>query len=105
MAAKVRRNDTVEVISGKDKGQRGEVRQVFTKTSRVLVTGVNMVKKHRRARSMTEPSEVLDIEAPLHVSNVKVVCPACEGATRVGFRVVADGRKVRFCKTCDEPID
>ncbi len=105
MAAKVRRNDTVEVMSGKDRGRRGDVRRVITRADRLVVTGVNMVKKHRRARTMTEPSEILEMEAPIHVSNVRLVCRSCDAAVRVGFRLLEDGRKVRFCKHCDETID
>ena len=105
MAAKVRRNDTVQVMTGKDKGRRGDVRSVLTKEGRVIVTGANMVKKHRRARSQMEPSQILVVEAPLHASNVRVVCKSCDKAVRVGFRMLEDGRKVRFCKKCDEAID
>jgi len=105
MAAKIRRNDTVQVMTGKDRGRRGEVRQVITDKQRVLVTGANMVHKHRRARTQLEPSQILTIEAPIHVSNVRVVCSACDKAVRVGFRLLEDGRKVRFCKQCDEAID
>ena len=104
MAAKVRRNDTVEVMSGKDRGRRGDVRSVVTSSNRVVVTGVNLVKKHRRARSVREPSQIMEIEAPIHVSNVRVVCRSCDGAVRVGFRFLEDGSKVRFCKRCAEAI-
>ena len=105
MAAKVKRNDTIEVMTGKDRGRRGDVRLVMPKAGRVLVTGVNMVKKHRRARSATEASDIIEMEAPIHVSNVRVVCGSCDRAVRVGFRRLADGSKVRFCKQCDEAID
>lgn len=105
MAAKVRRNDTVEVMTGRDRGRRGDVRRVITGSDRLLVTGVNMVKKHRRQREFSEPSEILEIEAPIHVSNVRLVCGSCDKAVRVGFRILEDGRKVRFCKQCDEAID
>jgi len=105
MAAKVRRSDTVEVMSGKDRGRRGEVRQVITRSDRLVVTGVNMVKKHRRAQTMTEASEIVEMEASIHVSNVRLVCRSCDAAVRVGFRFLEDGRKVRFCKRCDEAID
>ena len=105
MAAKVKRNDTIEVMTGKDRGRRGDVRRVIPKAERVIVTGVNMVKKHRRARSASEASDILEIEAPIHVSNVRVVCSSCDQAVRVGFRRLADGGKVRFCKQCDEAID
>jgi large subunit ribosomal protein L24 len=105
MAAKIRRNDTVQVMTGKDRGRRGEVRQVIVEKQRVLVTGANLVHKHRRARTQMEPSQILTVEAPIHVSNVRVVCSACDKAVRVGFRLLEDGRKVRFCKQCDEAID
>ncbi len=105
MAAKVRRNDTVQVMGGKDRGRRGEVRRVLPKAQRVIVTGLNMSKRHRRARSMTEASDIIDVEAPLHVSNVRVVCKSCDAAVRVGFRLLEDGRRVRYCKKCDEAID
>ena len=105
MAAKVKRNDTIEVMTGKDRGRRGDVRQVLPKAQRVVVTGVNMVKKHRRARSATEASDIIEVEAAIHVSNVRVVCSSCDRAVRVGFRLLADGGKVRFCKQCDEAID
>lgn len=105
MAAKVKRNDTVEVMTGKDRGRRGDVRRVITRQGRIVVTGVNMVKKHRRARSAAEASDIVEMEAPLHVSNVRVVCASCDRAVRVGFRLLDDGRKVRFCKRCEEAID
>ena len=105
MASKIRRRDTVQVQAGKDRGRRGEVRQVLHDAQRVIVTGANMVKKHRRSNSPSAPSEILEVEAALHVSNVALVCGGCDAATRVGFRVLGDGRKVRYCKSCDEAID
>lgn len=105
MAAKIRRNDTVEVMSGKDRGRRGEVRQVVKNVDRLVVTGVNMVKRHRRAQTMTEASEIVEMEASIHTSNVRLVCGSCDAAVRVGFRLLEDGGKVRFCKRCDEALD
>ena len=105
MAARVRRNDTVEVMTGKDRGQRGEVRRVVTGSGRVVVSGVNIAKRHRRQRNVNEPSDIIDVEAPIHASNVRVVCRSCDAAVRVGFRRLEDGRKVRYCKRCDEAID
>ncbi len=105
MAAKVRRNDTVEITTGKDRGKRGDVRRVLVKEQRVVVAGANMVKRHRRQRSAQEPSGIIEMEAPLHVSNVKVVCPSCSEAVRVGFKFLEDGKKVRNCKNCNEAID
>jgi large subunit ribosomal protein L24 len=105
VAAKVKRLDTVQVMTGKDKGRRGEVRQVLTDNDRVIVTGANFVKKHRRARSAMEASQIVEVEAPVHISNVRVVCRSCDKAARVGFRPLEDGRKVRYCKNCNEAID
>jgi large subunit ribosomal protein L24 len=95
----------VQVMTGKDRGRRGEVRQVLLRDRRVIVTGANMVKKHRRSPNPSTPSGILEVEAPIHVSNVAVVCVGCDEATRVGFRILEDGRKVRYCKSCSEAID
>lgn len=105
MAARIRRRDTVQVKAGRDRGRRGEVRQVLPREQRVVVTGANMVRKHRRSRNPAQPSEILEVEAPIHVSNVAVVCGGCDRATRVGFRILDGGRKVRYCKSCGEAID
>ncbi len=105
MAARVKRDDTVEINTGKDRGKRGQVRSVLVKEQRVVVAGLNIAKRHRRQRTMTESSAIVEIEAPLHVSNVQVVCPSCAKAVRVGFKHLEDGRKVRVCKACREAID
>lgn len=105
MAAKIRRNDTVQVAAGKDRGRRGDVRQVFAKDGRAIVTGVNMMKKHQRSQSPQEPGGIITAEAPIRLSNLRVVCSACDRPTRVGFRTLDDGRKLRFCKRCNETID
>ena len=105
MAAKVKRNDTVEINTGKDRGKRGQVRNVIPAQDRVVVSGLNLAKRHRRQRTMTDVSAIVDIEAPLHVSNVSVVCPSCTKAVRVGFKALEDGRKVRVCRACGEAID
>jgi len=105
MAAKIRRDDTVQVLQGRDRGQRGDVRQLFTKDGRAIVTGLNMVKRHRRSTNPQEPSGIIEMEAPLDMSNLALVCSSCDRPTRVGFRTLEDDRKVRFCKRCDEAID
>ena len=105
MAARVKRDDTVEINTGKDRGKRGQVRSVLVKEQRVVVAGLNIAKRHRRQRTMTESSAIVEIEAPLHVSNVQVVCPSCTKAVRVGFKRLEDGRKVRVCRGCGEAID
>ncbi|MEX2446987.1 MAG: 50S ribosomal protein L24 [Dehalococcoidia bacterium] len=105
MAAKIRRNDQVEVLAGKDRGRRGPVRRVHPGDDRAVVTGINMVKRHRRQGNPNQQGGIIDLEAPIQLSNLAVVCQSCDRAVRVGFRLLDDGRKVRFCKRCDEAID
>jgi large subunit ribosomal protein L24 len=102
---KIKKNDTVRVISGKDRGKEGQVRRVIPKENRAVVTGVNIVKRHRRPRSQTDTGGIIDMEAPLHLSNLMVVCPSCGKATRSGARVNAQGKKVRYCKKCDSELE
>ncbi len=100
----VRKGDQVIVVTGRDKGQKGEVLRVLPKDKRVLVQGVNMVKRHTRP-SPTGPGGIIEKEAPLHVSNVAHVDPKDGRATRVGRKTLEDGRKVRFAKRSGEIID
>lgn len=100
---RIKKGDTVEVIAGRDLGDRGEVITVLPKRSRVIVSGVNTQKKHYKARQVGNqqiPAQIADIDAPIHVSNVMLICPACEQRTRVGFVVHEDGSKERVCKKC-----
>lgn len=102
---RIQRDDLVQVRTGKDRGRRGQVRQVLPKQERVVVTGINMIKRHVRATQIGQPAGIIEREAPLHISNVAVVCPECDLASRVGFRVRADGVKIRVCKRCNADID
>ena len=102
---RIQRDDLVEVRSGKDRGRRGQVRQVFPRKQRLIVTGVNMVKRHVRAQQIGQPAGIIEREASLHESNVMVVCPSCDRPSRVGFRSRADGVKTRVCRRCDGDID
>ncbi len=103
---KVKRNDTVQVMTGRDRGKRGQVRQATAgEGDRIVVHGVNIVKRHMRARSMTQPAGIIELEAPIHISNVRVVCPQCSQPARVGFRLQTSGAKVRYCRKCDADID
>ena len=103
---RIMEGDTVEVISGDDRGLRGTVKRVLPKERRVIVTAVNIVKKHQRpmraGRREVQPG-IIEFEAPVHSSNVMLVCPNCNERTRVGFEREG-GRKVRVCKKCDERI-
>jgi large subunit ribosomal protein L24 len=104
----IRRNDTVQVRAGKDRGKQGLVRTVITKKDRVVVDGVNMMKKHQRPTQqggVPVPGSVVTREASLHVSNVMLVCSDCGKATRTSTRVRQDGVKVRVCKRCGADID
>jgi len=102
---KIRRDDTVLVIAGKDRGKKGKVRQALPKDSRVVVEGVNKVKRHTRPRGTVSQAGIIEREAPLHVSNVMLICTKCNRPTRIGFRFLEDGSKVRVCRECNEVID
>ncbi len=108
MGIRVKKGDTVEVIAGDDRGQRGQVLRVLPKKNRVVVSGVNLVKKHQRpvraGRGQIQPG-IIQFEAPIHLSNVMPVCPHCKEPTRVGFSHLEDGRKVRICKRCGQAMD
>jgi len=102
---KIRKNDTVVVIAGKDRGKRGKVRRALPREDRVLVEGLNMIKRHSRARRAVRQAGIIELEAPIHVSNVAIVCNKCGKPTRVGFRFLEDGKKTRICRSCNEVID
>lgn len=104
----IRRNDTVLVLAGKDRGKTGVVRTVLTKKGRVIVDGVNLVKKHQRPTQQggtPVAGGIVTREGALHASNVMLVCQECGKATRTGARVRPDGVKVRVCKRCGVDID
>jgi len=102
---KIRKNDTVIIIAGKDRGKRGKVRRALPKEDRVIVEGLNMIKRHSRARRAARQAGIIELEAPIHVSNVMLLCDKCGKPTRVGFRFLTDGKKVRICNSCREVID
>lgn len=104
MAARVRKGDRVVVTTGRDKGKTGEVLSVLPKEDRVVVRGVNMIKRHTRP-SQTQSGGIVEREAPLHLSNVMLADPKSGEPTRVGFKVLDDGRKVRVAKRSGEVID
>jgi len=102
---KIRKNDTVLVITGKDKGKKGKVRFAYPKDKRVIVEGINFIKKHSRARGRVRQAGIIDLEAPIHVSNVMLLCDKCNHPVRIGSHFLEDGRKVRICRSCHEVID
>jgi large subunit ribosomal protein L24 len=101
---KIRKNDTVLVIRGKDRGKKGKVRFVYPVEERVLVDGVNMIKRHSKARAKVRQAGIIEFEAPVHISKVMLVCNKCTQPTRIGFRFL-EGEKVRVCSSCHEVID
>ena len=105
MAAKVRKNDTVLVIAGRERGKRGKVARVLPGEGRLVIEGVNLVKRHTRPRTMGQPGGIIEKEASLNLSNVMLVCSRCDHPARVGFRLLDDGTKVRTCKRCGEVVD
>ena len=106
LATPVRKNDNVLVTTGKDRGKRGRVLKVLPATNRVVVEGVNMIKRHTKPNPQRQiKGGLVEREAPLHASNVQVVCPECGKATRIGRKVLGDGRKVRICRKCEGVVD
>ena len=103
MAEKIVSGDEVIVVSGKNKGQRGRVRTNMPKEDRVVIEGVNIVRRHMK-RGRARQAGIVEMEAPLHVSNVMIWCANHNGPARIGFREGADGAKERYCKRCDAPI-
>ncbi|MBT3534694.1 MAG: 50S ribosomal protein L24 [Rhodospirillaceae bacterium] len=101
---KLKKGDDVVVVSGRDKGKKGSILRVLRDDDRVLVDGVNMVKRHTRP-SQTQPGGIVEKEAPIHISNVALADPKDGTATRVGYKFLDDGRKVRFAKQSGEVVD
>jgi large subunit ribosomal protein L24 len=107
----VKKGDEVLVIAGKEKGNRGKIKQSLPKENRVIVEGLNMIKRHMRARGPGKPGGIVEMEGKLHASNVMLICPSCGRASRTGHRFLEETdhkgrqRKVRYCKACDESID
>lgn len=101
-ALKIKKGDKVKVVAGKDKGKEGAVEKVLIKKKKAIVAGVNIYKKHARARRQGEKGGIIDVVKPLPVSSLVLICPKCGQTTRVIFRV--NGQKVRVCKKCQEVI-
>lgn len=106
---RIKKGDTVAVISGeerpsKGKYKKGKVLAVLPKENRILVEGVNIATKHKKARSAKDPGGIIKKEIPMSASNVMAVCPGCDKPTRIGFKIAGDGTKMRICKKCGEPF-
>ncbi|MEJ2048576.1 MAG: 50S ribosomal protein L24 [Calditrichota bacterium] len=98
---KIVKSDTVVVLSGNYRGKTGKVLKVFPEKNQVVVEGVNMIKKHTRPTQQLPQGGIIEKEGPIHVSNLKVVCPKCNRPTRIGVRILEDKSKVRYCKHPD----
>ena len=102
----IRKNDTVVVITGKDRGKRGRVLKVLPDDNRLIVEGVNFIKRHTKPNPQRQvKGGIVEREASLHASNVQLVCPECSAPTRVGRKLLGDGRKVRICRKCQGVLD
>ncbi len=100
---KIKKNDIVLVISGKDRAKKGKVLEVFLKQKRIIIEGINLRKKHVKPRKTGEKGQIVEMPAPIHISNVKLVCVKCGKAARIGYRTVEKG-KYRVCKKCGQEI-
>lgn len=106
MGAKIRKGDTVEVITGRERGKRGKIIRILSSNhhKNVLVERLNMIKKHMKPSAKNKEGGILEMEGPIHISNVSVVCPKCDKTTRIGSKPSGD-KSVRYCKKCKEVID
>lgn len=98
----IKKGDTVMVVTGKDKGKKGKILKVMPETGRVVIEGVNKVKKHQKPTRAMPQGGILRIESSINASNVMYVCGKCSRPTRVGHKILSSGEKVRFCKKCGE---
>ncbi len=102
----IKKNDMVYVLSGKDRGKTGKVLRVFLDKDRAVIEGLNYIQKHTRPNPQKNvKGGILPKESPIHISNLMVVCKRCNKHSRVGFSILADGRKTRICRKCNEPLD
>lgn len=101
---KIRKGDTVVVIKGKDTGKKGKIINILSEEKRALVEGLNLVKKHKRQTRQDQQGGIVSIEAPISISNLMYFCKNCNRAVKVGFMVLKDNTKSRFCKSCKEAI-
>ncbi len=101
----IKKNDTVKVIAGKDKGKSGKVLRLIPKKDRAIVEKINMVKRHMKPSQQSRQGGILEKESPIHISNLMLICSKCTDPTRVGYKTLDDERKVRYCKKCKEVLD
>jgi large subunit ribosomal protein L24 len=102
---KIHKDDTVLVIAGKDKGKKGKVHFAYPREDKIIVEGVNFIKKHSKAKGQARQAGIIDLEAKMDVAKVMYLCSKCSKPARVGTKKLEDGRTVRFCRACHEVID
>lgn len=105
MRARIKKNDTVMVIAGRERGKTGKVLRVIAGKDRALIEQLNMVKRHQKARGPQSASGIIEKEAPLHISNLMIMCDKCNAPVRMGKRQLDDGHSVRVCRRCGEQLD
>lgn len=103
--ARIKKNDMVTVMAGKDIGKTGKVLRVFPEMGKVVVEKINLIKRHTKQKSQSEQGGIIEKEAPFHISNVLFFCRKCQRGVRVGVKMLSDGKKVRVCKKCGEMIE
>jgi large subunit ribosomal protein L24 len=101
----IKKDDNVLVVAGKDKGKKGKVRFAYPRENKVLVEGVNFIKKHSKAKGAARQAGIIDLEAKLDIAKVMYICTKCNKPVRIGTKKLEDGRRVRFCRACGEVIE
>ncbi|OIN94709.1 50S ribosomal protein L24 [bacterium CG1_02_42_9] len=99
---KIHSGDEVQIVKGKDAGKKGKVDKVFSQEDKILLPGLNLVKKHQKPQGNKKPGGIIDLAKPIPVANIRLICPKCSQPTKVGFKIEPDGRKYRFCKKCKQ---
>lgn len=102
---RVKKDDKVKIVAGKDKGKIGKVLKINKKTDRILVENINIIKRHTKPNAQNRQGGIIEKEAPIHMSNVMLMCNKCMTPVRIKMQVLDDGKKMRVCRKCDEPID
>jgi large subunit ribosomal protein L24 len=102
---KIKKGDNVLIIAGKDRGKKGKVRKALPDKDKVIVDGFNMIKRHSKTKGKTRQAGIIELEAPIDISNVMIICNKCNKPARVGYRALEDGNRARYCHSCSEIID
>jgi large subunit ribosomal protein L24 len=105
MRARIKKNDNVMVITGRERGKTGKVLRVLPAKQRALIERLNLVKRHQKPRGPQSPSGIVEKEAPIHLSNLMIMCDKCNAPVRMGKRLLEDGRSVRVCRRCGDQLD